>query len=181
MPITFSVTAQTPNQTLTERLNSVKLAPLHKQIAEFLNTRAMENFRNQESPEGEAWAELSPATYQLSFKKRFPEQQFHKTVNGQRVLTAEAERYIQQKKTRILIEQGQRGGLMALAVQGDEESARVGSNKDYARIQQLGSDGPMKGFIKSELPARPYAGANERDREEISDMAARHFRKALDS
>ena len=177
MPVTFAVRTDTLAPPLTERLDSVSLAPLHKQVAEFLNTRASESFRNEESPSGEDWAELSPATFQLGFKKKYPEEPFHKTVGGERVLTAQAERYVQGK--RILQEQGLKGGLRALAVASDEESARVGSNKPYARIQQLGSDGKMKGFIKSELPARPYTGTNEQDKSEIADMAARHFRKAL--
>ena len=179
MPITFDVTTDRLDEPLAERVE-VSLKPLHKNIAEFLFTRTQENFKRQQTPEGQAWADLSPATYELGFRKRYSgRKKAYKTVAGRRVPTAAFERYIQAKQ--ILIEQGMRGGLRALAVQADEDGARIGSAKDYARIQQLGSDGPMKGFIKSKLPPRPYVGASKDDRSAIARITTRFFRRALES
>lgn len=177
MPLQFEITSDTPERTVRQRLDRVDRKKANKSIAELLYNVAQQSFENEESPEGKDWAELSPATFQLAFKNRYPEAQFYKTVQGQRVMTAEAERYVQGK--RILQEQGMKGGLRALATDADEEAARVGSNKAYSLIQQHGSDGPMKGFIKSVLPARPYAGVSDDDRRSISKILTRAYLRSL--
>lgn len=180
MPITFKVTTDSLDEPLAERVE-VSLEPLHKNLAEQLFSVSQRSFRKEQSPAGEPWAELSPATFELGFRKRYKNNKSkkpYKTVRGQRVPTAAFQRYIDSK--RILQEQGTRGGLRALTVQANEDSARIGSAKPQARIQQLGSDGPMKGFIKSELPPRPYVGVSKDDRAAMSRIATRFFRRALE-
>jgi len=177
MPVTFTVRSKNADVDLSGRIESVRLTPLHEQIADLLYTESQEAFRAQESPSGEEWAELSPATLELGFRKRYPDERPYKTANGQQVPTSKFLQYVNGKQ--ILIGQGTRGGLRALAKAADEESARVGSNKPYARIQQLGSDGKMKGFIKSELPPRPYVGASEEDRSAIAEMVTDFYREHI--
>jgi len=91
------------------------------------------------------------------------------------VPTAKFQSYIQSKD--ILQETGT---LRRLATDADAEAARIGSNQPQARIQQLGSDGPMEGFIKSELPARPYVGLGQQDRSVVSEMVADHYRREME-
>lgn len=177
MALQFEITSDTPERTMSARLGRVDRTKANKSIAELLYNVAQQSFENEESPEGEDWAALSPATLQIGFKNRYPDSQFYETVQGQRVMTAEAERYVQGK--RILQEQGMKGGLRALATDADEEGARLGSRKPYALIQQLGSDGPMEGFIKAPLKARPYAGVSDDDRRSISKILRRAYLRSL--
>jgi len=180
MPVQFEVTKDSLEPSLRERLEGVELTGLHKNIAELLFTVSQRSFQKAESPSGEPWAPLSPATYELGFRKRYGREDgsgpdAYKRVGGQKVPTAKFQSYIQSKD--ILQETGT---LRRLATDADAEGARIGSNQPQARIQQLGSDGPMKGFIKSELQARPYVGLGEKDRSIVSEMVAEHFRDELE-
>lgn len=175
MPVQFQIKVDRLDPSLPERVKGVSMEPVHKQIAEHLFLTTQQSFREEESPEGEPWAPLSPATFELGFRKRYgKEESAYKRVGGKKVPTAKFQRYMNSKQ--ILQESGT---LRRVATEADEEGARVGSNQPQARIQQLGSDGPMKGFIKSKLPARPYVGASDEDKSVMSKMVRDHYRKHL--
>ena len=176
MPLRFEINSDTPSLSMTERLDRVDRTKANKSIAELLYNIAQQSFENKESPEGVGWPDLSPVTLQLGFRQRYPNAQFFETVEGQRVMTPEAQRYVQGK--RILQEQGMSGGLRALSTDADAEGARLGSPKPYSLIQQQGSE-QMKGFIKKPLPPRPYAGVDENDRVSIARILRRAYMRGF--
>ena len=179
MPVRFEISADRLSPSLRERMEGVELTPLHKSIAEMLFRISQESFRKEESPSGEEWAPLSAATFELSFRKRYGDDaQAYKRVGGQKQPTSKFQGYIQRKRSRGILQES--GTLRRLATAADEEGARIGSNQPQARIQQLGSDGPMKGFIKSELLARPYVGMGEKDKSVAARMVANHYRDRLE-
>jgi len=180
MPVRFEISAERLTPSLRERLEGVELTPLHKSIAGMLDRISKQSFREEESPSGEPWAPLSPATFELSFRKRRGDDaNAYERVGGQKVPTSDFQDFIQGKKSRGIL-QSSKALMGSVATEADEEGARIGSNQPQARIQQLGSDGPMKGFIKSELPARPYVGMGEKDKSVAARMVANHYRDRLE-
>ena len=53
----------------------------------------------------------------------------------------------------------------SVTTQYDDDSAIIGSNKDYARIHQLGGDAGRGKKVK--IPARPYLHLTDEDFDEI--------------
>ena len=74
----------------------------------------------------------------------------------------------------------QMSGQLAASVQSDygRDFAQVGSNKVYAAIHQHGS---KPGILarNAAIPARPFLGVSDQDREEILDILSRHLADAL--
>ena len=108
------------------------LRPLMKNIAGVMADSVEENFKQEGRPE--KWAELKDSTIKLRTKKGY-------------------------WPGKIL----QMRGELAASITShyDESSAIVGSNKEYARIHQLGGDtGRNK---KTKIEARPYLKLDEKD------------------
>lgn len=180
MPVRFEISADRLSPSLRERLEGVELTPVHENIAGMLDRISKQSFREEESPSGEPWAPLSPATYELSFRKHAGEDaQAYTWENGQKTPTPDFQRFIQRKRS-LGILQFTKALMGSVTTEADEEGARAGSNQPQARIQQLGSDGKMKGFIKSELPPRPYVGMGEKDKSVAARMVANHYRDRLE-
>lgn len=125
-------------------------APLLAQLGEYTLRTTRDRFKTQTAPDGTAWAVLQPW-----YKKE-------KSQNKNRVLTLRG----------FL-----RGQLVSQVVGG--KSVEIGSNSVYAAVHQFGSDRPQhlerlqrrhkKEFIAREttIPARPYLGLSDEDRNEI--------------
>ncbi|MBF0589712.1 MAG: phage virion morphogenesis protein [Magnetococcales bacterium] len=116
---------------------------LYKSIGDYLTNSTRDRFRQEESPEGVAWQELSPTT-----------------LLGKR-----------KDDKRILKEKGISGGLMGrISRQASREGVRVGSNVVYAAIHQFGGlAGPKDRRVI--IPARPYLGLSPEDKAEIMQLA----------
>ncbi len=71
-------------------------------------------------------------------------------------------------------------GDLAKSIQSDygNDFAQVGSNKIYAAIHQHGGTADMPAR-NAAIPARPFLGASEQDREEIMDVLKRHLSDAI--
>jgi len=180
MPVRFEISADRLSPSLRERLEGVELTPLHKSIAEMLDRIAQRSFQQEESPSGEPWAPLSPATYELQFRReKGDDAQAYRRTGGQKMPMSDFQQFIQRKRSLGILQftNALRGSL---DTEADEEGARIGSNQPQARIQQLGSDGKMKGFIKSELPARPYVGTGEKDKSVAARTVANYYRDRLE-
>ena len=129
------------NKEVTEALLNLakrgeNLRPLMKSIAGIFASSTEENFKNEGRPD--KWTDLSDVTKKSREKiNKWPGQ----------ILTVE--------------------GQLASSVttQYDDDSAVIGSNKDYARIHQLGGDAGRGKKVK--IPARPYLALTDEDYEEI--------------
>ena len=112
------------------------LRPLMKNIAGILASSTEENFKNEGRPE--KWTDLADITKKKREKiKKWPGQ--------------------------ILQVEGQLAG--SVNTQYDNESAVIGSNKEYAAIHQLGGQAGRN--KKVSIPARPYLKLTDDDFDEI--------------
>ena len=62
--------------------------------------------------------------------------------------------------------------LRRLTVQSDRTSVEIGTNRIYGATHQFGD--PKRG-----IPARPYLGLSDAERDEIGDLAADYLDRAL--
>lgn len=122
---------------------------MHADIGEYLVLAVDDRFREERAPDGTAWAPLSPAT----------------------LLT--------KKGKKILQEKGNRGGLRgSINYRATEDEVRIGSAKKYARVHQVGigrRSSVRTGRVMPAIPARPYLGISEVDREEVRAIMAEHL------
>ena len=129
------------NKEVTEALLELakrgeNLRPLMKVIAGIFASSTEENFKNEGRPD--KWIDLAESTKKQRTKQRkWPGQ----------ILTVE--------------------GQLASSVttQYDDNSAVIGSNKEYARIHQLGGQAGRNKSV--EIPARPYLYLTNDDFDEI--------------
>ncbi len=140
---------------------------LHADIGEHLVNATGERFEAERAPDGAPWAPLSPATLISGYQKRAKANRaFKLTGRGARSgrgnieMTAGFARYVANKK--ILQEQGRRGGLLdGIVYQPGDGFVRIGTNKVYGRIHQLGGEAGRGRSIR--IPARPYVGVSDDD------------------
>lgn len=129
------------NKEVTEALLNLakrgeNLRPLMKSIAGIFASSTEENFKNEGRPD--KWTDLSDVTKKSREKiNKWPGQ--------------------------ILQVEGQLAS--SVTTQYDDDSAIIGSNKEYARIHQLGGDAGRGKNVK--IPARPYLLLNDDDFNEI--------------
>ena len=129
------------NKEVTEALLNLakrteNLRPLMKSIAGIFASSTEENFKQEGRPD--KWTDLADITKKNREKiNKWPGQ--------------------------ILQVEGQLAS--SVTTQYDDDSAVIGSNKDYARIHQLGGDAGRGKKVK--IPARPYLVLQDEDFEEI--------------
>ena len=129
------------NKEVTEALLDLakrgeNLRPLMKSIAGIFASSTEENFKNEGRPD--KWTDLADVTKKSREKiNKWPGQ--------------------------ILQVEGQLAA--SITTQYDDDSAVIGSNKEYARIHQLGGDAGRGKKVK--IPARPYLHLTNDDFDEI--------------
>ena len=129
------------NKEVTEALLNLakrteNLRPLMKSIAGIFASSTEENFKNEGRPD--KWTDLAEVTKKSREKiNKWPGQ--------------------------ILQVEGQLAA--SVTTQYDDDSAVIGSNKEYARIHQLGGDAGRGKKVK--IPARPYLHLTDDDFDEI--------------
>ncbi len=138
--------------------------PILRQIGIGMVRNAQQRMDRGVDPQGRPWVPLNPA---YAATKRGPG---------------------------ILREAGMRGGLQgSLTSQAQHGELRVGSNKPYARIQQDGGvivpknaralvfrlAGGLVHAKRVTIPARPYLGFGEDDRELVLDVVDVFIRRAM--
>lgn len=124
---------------------SENLRPLMKNIAGIFASATEENFKNEGRPN--KWTELSEATKkQRTKQKKWPGQ--------------------------ILQVSGQLAS--SISTQYDDKSAIIGSNLDYAAIQQLGGNVGKNKKVK--IPPRPYLMLTNDEFNEILEEINSHLK-----
>jgi len=145
-----SIEIKIENKELTEALLNLakrgeNLRPLMKTIAGILASSTEENFKNEGRPD--KWTDLADVTKKSREKiKKWPGQ--------------------------ILQVEGQLAA--SVTTQYDDDSAVIGSNKDYARIHQLGGDAGRGKKVK--IPARPYLYLTDDDFDEILNETKKYLK-----
>lgn len=145
-PIEIKIDNKAVNEKLLELAKrGENLRPLMKNIAGIFASSTEENFKEEGRPN--KWTELSEITKENRIKK--------KKWPGQ-----------------ILQVEGQLAA--SVNTQYDDNSAVIGSNKDYAAIHQLG--GKAGRNKKVEIPARPYLKLTDDDYDEILNSIENHLK-----
>lgn len=145
-PIEIKIDNKAVNEKLLELAKrGENLRPLMKNIAGIFASSTEENFKEEGRPD--KWVDLSE-------ERKEQRKKIHKWP-GQ-----------------IL----QVSGQLAASVntQYDDDSAVIGSNKDYAAIHQLG--GKAGRNKKVTIPARPYLKLTDDDYDEILDAIENHLK-----
>ena len=122
------------------------LTPAMQDIGEYLLRMTRDRFVQEEDPEGVAWKPLSGSA--KARKKR----------NADKILTRD-------------------GYLRDIVIRASRDSVRVGSPRIYSGTHQFGAE---KGSFGStgrgspipfgDIPARPFLGSSDDDREELTDI-----------
>lgn len=138
------------------------LTPPHKAIARYMHRRVQERFTGEHDPEGRRWEPLAATTYYSSFHGR----RFTKKRGR---ITKKFARYIANRKILTLSHQLRE----SITEEANKDGVVQGTNKAYAAIQQLG--GKAGRGRKTSIPARPYLGVNDEDRQEFFHIYRDHF------
>lgn len=122
------------------------------EIGGFLRDQVEDRFKTQAGPDGTAWAPRSAATLK-SYERR------------------------KLKFGGILHLSGQLGGN--IFHEYDAESARVGSSEPYAAMMQFGGSKSAFPHLWGSIPARPYLGFSDEDRDGVIDIVTETIAAAL--
>jgi len=132
------------------------LRPVFVQIGEYLVGTTKNRFRDQRAPDGTPWAPLSE-----SYRER-------KKRNQDKILTLD----------------GFLGGQISYRASVDE--VLVGSDRVYAGTHQFGAKKGSFGTTSrgspipwGDIPARPFLGLSEEDRDVIEGMVSDYLARAL--
>jgi len=131
---------------LTEQLleKAINTEPVMRKIAGIMFSAVEENFEQEGRP---AWPELSPVTIKQREKEgKWPGKILQKSQGG---LAASIQEY------------------------HNEETAIVGTNKEYARIHQFG--GKAGRNLKVTIPARPFLKITDEDLDDIKEVLKEHL------
>lgn len=145
-PIDIEIDNKAVNEKLLELAKrGENLRPLMKNIAGIFAYSTEENFKEEGRPD--KWTDLAESTKKQRTKKRkWPGQ--------------------------ILQVEGQLAA--SINTEYDDNSATIGSNKDYAAIHQLGGQAGRNKSVK--IPARPYLKLTQDDFDEILHETEKYFR-----
>ncbi len=145
-PIEIEIDNKAVNEKLLELAKrGENLRPLMKNIAGIFAYSTEENFKEEGRPD--KWVDLAESTKKQRTKKRkWPGQ--------------------------ILQVEGQLA--TSINTEYDDNSATIGSNKDYAAIHQLGGQAGRNKSVK--IPARPYLKLTQDDFDEILHETEKYFR-----
>lgn len=143
-PIEIKIDNKELNQVLDKLFEkTTDLKPLMKSIAGTMADAVEENFKQEGRPE---WAKLKESTIKLRTQKGY-------------------------WPGKILQMRGELAASITSAY--DESSAIVGSNKEYARIHQLGGDAGRN--KKTKIKARPYLKLTNNDKERILKLSSNYL------
>ena len=135
------------------------LSPLMRDVGEELLNSTRERFSSATAPDGSDWAKLSDVT--IARKKK--------------------------NRDRILVEEGGATSLSGqLVYRAGTDEVEIGSTKVYASTHQFGADKGAFGTNAAgrpipwgDIPARPFLGLSDADREAIEEIAADHLRHQI--
>ena len=151
-----------------------QLRPLMKAIGEVLVDSTKQRFRDGRSPDGSPWAGNSPVTI-LQYMERFSTS-FSKRTG--RITKAGTNRAT--SKQPLIGESKSLSRTINYRVVGN--TVLVGSPMEYAATQQFGARRGQFGNTRTgrpipwgNIPARPYLGLSDHDRQTVVNLAREHL------
>lgn len=159
-PIEIKIDNKAINEKLLELAKrGENLRPLMKNIAGIFASSTEENFKEEGRPD--KWTELAEITKENRKKNKDKKKGKNKSKGNDNKWSG-----------KILQVTGQLAA--SVNTQYDDNSAVIGSNKDYAAIHQLGGKaGRNKKVI---IPARPYLQLTDEDFEEILNSTQKYLK-----
>jgi len=164
MPVTLNARikddgADTALARLAGRL--IDRQPAMDEIGAELQASTHQRFREQRGPDGERWQALAPATLLGRAGKKA------RTKSGGFTKRART----RMDNAKILRDTGEL--FQSISFQASPSRVAVGTNKRYAAIHQFGGKAGRDGTTR--IPARPFLGIAEADRQMITDVLTRHL------
>lgn len=148
--LTFELDDREVQRALQELLQRTgSLAPVLRDIGEHLVNTTRERFEAQKAPSGQPWAPLSSVTQQ------------RKSRNA----------------NKVLIQDGDLMRDLVPSVNGN--TLEVTNNRIYAAMQQFGGTKAQWPHLWGDIPARPFMGFSDDDRQSILDIAREHLSDAF--
>jgi phage virion morphogenesis protein len=146
--------------------------PALREIGEVVRNSTRARFKTETDPEGKPWAPNSDMSLMRyleqrsgSFKK--------KTATGGQSLTQTGIKRIAGKK--VLTNRGHLADTLAYRLQDGGRAVAVGSNRVYAAMQQFGGTRAQWPHLWGDIPARPFLGLSEADRDEVVTILRDHL------
>lgn len=159
---------------LGQRLDN--LTPALRNIGELLVTTTQRRFTTQKAPDGTAWAPNSPVTLERFLSKSYGGDVPRKRDGS---LKAPAARRLAGKKP-LSGETGELQDRIAATVSGN--TLGISSSKIYGGVQQFGAKQGAFGRTRrgspipwGDIPARPFIGISDSDRQGIAETIAEHL------
>ncbi len=170
LPITVTIDDREVRAALERLANRAgHLAPALAEIGEVLVRSTQDRFGSETGPDGERWAENSDTTLLRHLNRR----QDSYTKKGR--LSAAGARRLRGKK--ILTDRGYLGDLIHPQLLDGGRALAVGSNRQYAAVQQFGQPQGASGRTArgapipwGDIPARPFLGLSDDDRERVLEI-----------
>lgn len=131
---------------------ALSLRPALEEIGASLLTSTQKRFEDEEGPDNESWPELARSTQAAPHRGR-----------------RRGDKHILQR-SRLLHQ--------SLTYDATNTNVAVGPNKGYAAIHQFGGEDDMAPGPAA-IPARPYLGIDDDDRNEIAETFSDHLEGAL--
>jgi phage virion morphogenesis protein len=134
------------------------LTPVMKAIGERLVRSTEERFDTETAPDGTPWKPLKATTLYGSYKKKKstkagePTAAFSRYLSGRKILTLSGEL---------------RGSIFS---KPGQDQVAVGTGKIYGATHQFG---------RGKIPARPFLGITDADRNEILELLREHIEHAM--
>ena len=136
--------------------------PAMDEIGGELQASTFQRFRDQRGPDGQAWEPLSFATWlgRAGRKAKKKDGTFRKAavrrLNGAKILRDTGELF------------------NSINFEATPSRISVGTNKKYARIQQLGGEAGRRDS-RVTIPARPFLGISEDDQRTVAEILSAHL------
>jgi phage gpG-like protein len=156
------------------------LRPALKEIGETLIESTKHRFETTTTPDGERWPANSQATYESYLDKKTGRYEDGKRVGNKKGFYLK-DGSIGVRSARLLSDKkpltGETGSLMDYIhynlLGGD--ALEIGSPMEYAAMQQFGGDQSEFPWLWGDIPARPFLGISEDDKNEILAILKRHL------
>lgn len=134
--------------------NAERARPAFDDIGSMLVASTQQRFEAERGPDGAAWPALAESTQKKRVSKR-------RLRGSGHMLRVKGHLY---------------NSITHLATDHD---VQVGTNRKYAALHQFGGEAGMKNPGAAAVPARPFLGVSDEDRDEILRILADHLMEGV--
>jgi phage gpG-like protein len=186
--ITIKIDDREIRQAFTGLIQSAKNPrPILAQLGEILLDSTRKRFATSTAPDGTPWAPNSAATMiawlqkksgKFEGRKRIGDKDgyFHKKGDNKGRLALKGVATVMDK--RVLIGETTNLSRQIFPVVGDDY-VQIGSDRPYAAMQQFGGSKSEFTHLWGDIPARPFMGISDQDKQNILDTIAEHLHSSL--